>query len=78
MEERNAEEGERVVIVRCGRLIDGISDDPIENVVVVVRGDKIRFVSGYTDICPMHSSIVLGETTNHHTFRLAKKKMLNT
>ncbi|NIV58768.1 MAG: hypothetical protein GWN48_26035, partial [Actinobacteria bacterium] len=37
---------ENLIAIRCGRLIDGISDRPVENAVVVVRGNRIVAVGG--------------------------------
>src|SRR5438552_893653 len=34
----------RIIAIRCGRLIDGKSDAPINNAVVLIEGDQIKSV----------------------------------
>ena len=41
---------QETLAIRCGRLIDGRSDTPVSNVVIVVRGDRIVEIGPSPDV----------------------------
>ncbi len=47
----------QVVAIKCGKLIDGKSDQPIENVIILVEGNKIKEV-GRTVSVPKDATLI--------------------
>ena len=53
----------RLVVVKAARLIDGISDEPLRNAVIVIENDQIRKVGEDLPIPPGAEVIDLGGAT---------------
>src|SRR5262245_46392950 len=58
-----AAQTQKRIAVRCGRLIDGKSDKPIENAVIVVEGERITTIGGDSLITPGTETIDLSRAT---------------
>jgi imidazolonepropionase-like amidohydrolase len=49
--------------IKCGRLIDGKSDKPLENAVILIEGNKIKDVGRNVSIPPSAAIIDLSQAT---------------
>ncbi len=54
---------QQITAVKCGKLIDGKSDKPIENAVILVEGNKIKNVGRDLTIPPTATIIDLSQAT---------------